>query len=108
MEKKMNDKMEKQRVESEKQRIEIESLRSNMAQLKDDNTQLKLDNARLLTDLSEVHDDLRILHPLPYARLHLQHCIERQEACNAELNVFHHRYLTDTIISNPVLTLRER
>jgi hypothetical protein len=24
------------------------------------------------------------------------------------LNAFHHRYLTDTIISNPVLTLREK
>jgi hypothetical protein len=64
--------------------------------------------SRLEIDNAEARGDLRILHPLPYARLHLQHCIERQEACNAELNAFHHRYLTDTIISNPVLTLRER
>ena len=64
--------------------------------------------SRLEIENAEARGDLRILHPLPYARLHLQHCIERQEACNAELNAFHHRYLTDTIISNPVLTLRER
>jgi hypothetical protein len=64
--------------------------------------------SRLEIDNAEARGDLRILHPLPYARLHLQHCIERQEACNAELNAFHHRYLTDTIISNPVLTVRER
>jgi hypothetical protein len=64
--------------------------------------------SRLEIDNAEARGDLRILHPLPYARLHLQHCIERQEACNAELNAFHHRYLTDTIISNPVLTLREK
>jgi ankyrin repeat protein len=64
--------------------------------------------SRLEIENAEARGDLRILHPLPYARLHLQHCVERQEACNAELNAFHHRYLTDTIISNPVLTLRER
>jgi ankyrin repeat protein len=76
--------------------------------LREINTRLQTTITPLLSDISEFRGDLRILHPLPYARLHLQHCIERQEACNAELNAFHHRYLTDTIISNPVLTLRER
>jgi hypothetical protein len=83
-------------------------LRQDNLHLREINTRLQTTITPLLSDISEFRGDLRILHPLPYARLHLQHCIERQEACNAELNAFHHRYLTDTIISNPVLTLRER
>jgi hypothetical protein len=83
-------------------------LRQDNLHLRDINTRLQTTITPLLSDISELRGDLRILHPLPYARLHLQHCIERQEACNAELNAFHHRYLTDTIISNPVLTLREK
>jgi len=59
-----------------------------MARVESDNTQLKLENARLTTDLSEVHDDLRILHPLPYARLHFEKCINRQIACNEAVNAF--------------------
>jgi ankyrin repeat protein len=83
-------------------------LQTEVVHLREINTRLQTTITPLLSDISEFRGDLRILHPLPYARLHLQHCIERQEACNAELNAFHHRYLTDTIISNPVLTLRER
>jgi ankyrin repeat protein len=83
-------------------------LDGELALLRQDNTLLNSTVSRLEIDNAEARGDLRILHPLPYARLHLQHCIERQEACNAELNAFHHRYLTDTIISNPVLTLREK
>jgi hypothetical protein len=83
-------------------------LQTEVVHLREINTRLQTTITPLLSDISELRGDLRILHPLPYARLHLQHCIERQETCNAELNAFHHRYLTDTIISNPVLTLRER
>jgi ankyrin repeat protein len=83
-------------------------LQTDVFHLREINTRLQTTITPLLSDISEFRGDLRILHPLPYARLHLQHCIERQEACNAELNAFHHRYLTDTIISNPVLTLREK
>jgi ankyrin repeat protein len=83
-------------------------LQTEVVHLREINTRLQTTITPLLSDISEFRGDLRILHPLPYARLHLQHCIERQEACNAELNAFHHRYLTDTIISNPVLTLREK
>jgi hypothetical protein len=83
-------------------------LQTEVVHLREINTRLQTTITPLLSDISEFRGDLRILHPLPYARLHLQHCIERQETCNAELNAFHHRYLTDTIISNPVLTVRER
>jgi hypothetical protein len=83
-------------------------LQTEVVHLREINTRLQTTITPLLSDISEFRGDLRILHPLPYARLHLQHCIERQETCNAELNAFHHRYLTDTIISNPVLTLREK
>jgi hypothetical protein len=90
-------------------------LREEVVLVRDDNVKqneainlLNSTVSRLEIENAEARGDLRILHPLPYARLHLQHCIERQEACNAELNAFHHRYLTDTIISNPVLTLREK
>jgi len=106
----MKTEIEKQRVESEK---EIESLRSNMAQLRDDNTQLnstisqlKIDNARLTTDLTEIHNDLRILHPLPYARLHLQKCITHQIACNDAVNAFIDRYTLKVIIVNTSLSLQ--
>jgi hypothetical protein len=97
----MKAEMDQQRVESEK---EIESLRSNMAQLREDNTQLKIDNARLLTDLTEIHDDLRILHPLPYARLHLQKCINHQIACNEAVNAFIDRYTLKVINVNTSLS----
>jgi hypothetical protein len=83
-------------------------LQTEVVHLREINTRLQTTITPLLSDISELRGDLRILHPLPYARLHLQHCIERQEACNAELNAFHHRYLTNTIISNPVLTVREK
>ena len=103
-EKQMNDKMEKQRVESEKQRIEIESLRSNMARVESDNTHLTSTVTRLLTDLSEVHDDLRILHPLPYARLHFQKCINHQLACNDAVNAFIDQHTLKVINVTPSLS----
>jgi hypothetical protein len=124
MEKKMNEKMEKQRAESaekgSKMEKEIESLRSVVArhesdntQLKSDNSQLKLDNSqltatvtRLLTDLSQVNTDLRILHPLPYARLHLQKCINHQITCNDAVNAFISRHTLPVISSTPSLTLQ--
>jgi ankyrin repeat protein len=119
---KLRDKVEKQneiitrldgdnvmlREEAVKQNDIIIRLDGELALLRQENTLLNSTVSRLEIDNAEARGDLRILHPLPYARLHLQHCIERQEACNAELNAFHHRYLTDTIISNPVLTVRER
>ncbi len=78
------------RVESDKP-----LLTSDVTQLKLDNTNLlstvsriNSENARLHTDLSEVHEDLRILHPLPYARLHFQKCINHQIACNDAVNAF--------------------
>jgi hypothetical protein len=104
--------MEKQRVESEKQRAEIDSLRSVVTRVESDNThllssvlQLKLDNARLLTDLTDVHNDLRILHPLPYARLHLQKCIDHQIACNDAVNAFISLHTLPVIYSTPCLSL---
>jgi hypothetical protein len=125
MREELEEKIEKQRKESEKQmraesekqreemKKEIEFLRSvvnrvesDNTQLKSDNTQLKLDNARLLTDLSDVHTDLRILHPLPYARLHLQKCINHQIACNDAVNAFISRHTLSVIYSTPSLTLQ--
>jgi hypothetical protein len=96
---------EKQKVENEKQREEIDSFRSLVSRIESDNTQLKLDNTRLLTDLTEVQNDLRILHPLPYARLHLEKCIEHQIACNDAVNAFIELHTLPVIHSTPSLTL---
>jgi hypothetical protein len=109
-----------QQDKTSKMEKEIESLRSAETELKSDNTQLKsaiarhesdnsqlkLDNARLLTDLSEVHTDLRILHPLPYARLHLQKCINHQILCNDAVNAFISLHTLPVIHSTPSLTLQ--
>ena len=130
----MNDKIEKQRMEMESLRSIVARVESDNTQLKLDNanltlevTQLKLDNsnllstvsridsenARLHTDLSliqsslsEIRGDLETLHPLPYARLKLSHCIKIQEACNDALNDFHTRYSTASINSDPSLFLQ--
>ena len=50
-----------------------------------------------------VHTDLSILHPLPYARLSLQTCID-QTACNDAVNVFISRHTLKVINSTPSLT----
>ena len=97
-------KNEKQKVENEKQREEIDSFRSLVSRIESDNTQLKLDNTRLLTDLTEVQNDLRILHPLPYARLHLEKCIEHQIACNNAVNAFVELHTPSVIHSSSFLT----
>jgi hypothetical protein len=96
---------EKQKVENEKQREEIDSFRSLVSRIESDNTQLKLDNTRLLTDLTEVQNDLRILHPLPYARLYLQKCIDHQIVCNDAVNAFISLHTLPVIYSTPFLTL---
>jgi hypothetical protein len=127
VEQEMRVEMERVRVESERVRVEmekkteeIESLRSNMARVESDNaqlnstiSQLKIDNSHLLSsvtrltsDLTEIHDDLRILHPLPYARLHLQKCINHQIACNEAVNAFIDRYTLKVINVNPSLSLQ--
>jgi hypothetical protein len=112
--------IEKQRLENQKQREEIESirienesLRSVVNRVESDNdnllslvTRIDSDNARLLNDLSEVHDDLRILHPLPYARLHLEKCIEHQIACNDAVNAFIEAHTITVIDASPSLTLQ--
>jgi cytohesin len=103
MEKQMKAQIEEKTLKMEK---EIESLRSVVARHESDNSQLKLDNARLLTDLSEVHTDLRILHPLPYARLNLQKCINHQILCNDAVNAFISRHTLSVIYSTPPLTLQ--
>jgi hypothetical protein len=103
MEKQMKAQIEEKTLKMEK---EIESLRSVVARHESDNSQLKLDNARLLTDLSEVHTDLRILHPLPYARLNLQKCINHQIACNDAVNAFISLHTLSVIYSTPPLTLQ--
>jgi hypothetical protein len=54
--------------------------------------------------LTEVHTDLRILHPLPYARLHLQKCIEHQTACNDAVNAFISLHSLKVINSSPSLS----
>jgi hypothetical protein len=116
VEQEMRVEMEKVREEMEKKMEkkteEIESLRSNMARVESDNaqlnftiSQLKIDNARLTRDLSEIHEDLRILHPLPYARLHLQKCITHQIACNEAVNAFIDRYTLKVINVTPSLSL---
>jgi hypothetical protein len=110
---KLSVEMEKQmREEMEKQKVEIDSLRSIVTRVESDNThllssvlQLKLDNARLLTDLTEVQNDLRILHPLPYARLYLQKCIDHQIVCNDAVNAFISLHTLPVIYSTPSLTL---
>ena len=105
----------KMRAEMEKKTEEIESLRFNMARVESDNAQLKIDNSHLLSsvtrltsDLTEIHDDLRILHPLPYARLHLQKCINHQIACNEAVNAFIDRYTLKVINVNTSLSLELR
>jgi hypothetical protein len=102
--------MEKKTAEMEKQRVEmekkIESLRSVVARVESDNTHLNSAVTRLLTDLTEVHTDLRILHPLPYARLHLQKCINHQLACNDAVNAFISLHTLKMINSTPSLTLQ--
>jgi hypothetical protein len=102
--------MEKKTAEMEKQREEmekkIESLRSVVARVESDNTHLNSTVTRLLTDLTEVHTDLRILHPLPYARLHLQKCINHQLACNDAVNAFISLHSLKVINSSPSLTLQ--
>jgi len=123
----LNDKIEKQRVESEKirvemkaeiimevekqMRLEMESLRSVAARhefentkLKIDNAQLKIDNAILTTDLTEIHNDLPILHPLSNARLHLHKCIKHQNSCHDAVNAFIDRYSLEVINSTPSLS----
>jgi len=95
-----------QQEKTSKMEKEIDSLRSAMNELKSDSTQLKIDYARLLTDLSEVYTDLRILHPLPYARLHLQKCINHQIACNDAVNAFISLHTLPVINSTPYLTLQ--
>jgi hypothetical protein len=113
------------RVESDNTQLKIDNtnLTSEVTQLKLDNSTLlstvsRIDseNARLNTDLSliqsslsEIRGDLETLHPLPYARLKLSHCIKIQEDCNAALNAFHTRYSPASINSDPSLShqLRE-
>jgi hypothetical protein len=95
-----------QQEKTSKMEKEIDSLRSAMNELKSDSTQLKIDYARLLTDLSEVYTDLRILHPLPYARLHLQKCINHQITCNDAVNAFISLHTLPVIHSTPSLTLQ--
>jgi ankyrin repeat protein len=104
----LRDKVDQLDGDNVKLREEVVLVREDNVKQNEAITLLNTTVSRLEIENAEIRGDLRILHPLPYARLHLQHCIERQEACNAELNAFHHRYLTDTIISNPVLTLREK
>jgi hypothetical protein len=98
-------KLEKVQQEMEKQSGEIKTLRSVVTRVESDNTLLKLDNARLLTDLNEVQHDLRILHPLPYARLYLQECIKHQIARNDAVNAFIELHTLPLIYSTPPLTL---
>jgi hypothetical protein len=101
---KQREEIEKQRVEIEKQRVENDSFRSLVSRLESDNTQLKLDNTRIVSDLSEVQNDLRILHPLPYAHLHLEKCIEHQIACNNAVNAFVELHTPSVIHSSSFLT----
>jgi len=108
------------RVESDNIQLKLDNtnLTSEVTHLKLDNTTLlstvsRIDseNARLHTDLSliqsslsEIRGDLKTLHPLPYARLKLAHCIKIQEACNDALNAFHTRYSPVSINSDPSLS----
>jgi hypothetical protein len=77
-----------------------------MARVESDNTQLKIDIAGMTTDLYEIHDDLRILHPLPYARLKLTECIKIQEACNDAVNDFVELHTLKVINVNTTLSLQ--
>ena len=85
----------------EKSRIDF--LESKLAQQ-------QVEIAELRSCLSEVHGDLRILHPLPYARLHLQKCIEDQIVCNDAVNAFIDRCARASvnIYSSACLTLQLR
>jgi hypothetical protein len=99
----MERKMVRQREEMEKQRLKLEA---DSAQLMTINSQLLSTVTRLSTELSIVQDDLRVLHPLPYARLHLQDCIKHQIACNDAVNAFVSLHTLPVIYSNHSLTLQ--
>jgi len=82
--------------EQEKQSIVIARLRSETDVIK--------------SNMSEIQRDLRILHPLPYARLYLQKCIDGQIDCNDAVNAFIDRCATASanIYSSDSLTLQLR
>ena len=103
-------------IRSEKVEVELANLREIDAQLVKDHEEqsvviarLRSDTDLLKSDMSEVHGELRILHPLPYARLHLQKCIEDQIASNDAVNAYITRYTMKVIdcVSSLTLALRE-
>ena len=89
----MNDYLRALFIRSEKIVIELARLHEIDAQIVKDHenhgifiARLRSDTDGLKSDMSEIHRELRILHPLPYARLHLQKCIEDQIASNEAVN----------------------
>jgi hypothetical protein len=82
----------------------VAKLESYVTQLRSDNLRLLNDNKKFLSDLSLMQGDLRTLHPLPYARLHLKNCSAHQQACNSALIAFNSQYSSAFINSDPVLT----
>jgi hypothetical protein len=81
----------------------VAKLESYITQLRSDNLRLLNDNKKFLSDLSLMQGDLRTLHPLPYARLHLKNCSAHQQACKSALIAFSSQYSSAFINSDPVL-----
>ena len=61
---------------------------------------------RLREQVSRLQGDIQTLHSLPYARLRLEKCIDRQKACNDAVNAFTAIHTITVIDSNPVLSLQ--
>jgi hypothetical protein len=76
---------------------EIDFLRSVVTEVKGVVTEVK-------GVVTEVQGDLRILHPLPYARLHFQKCIDHQIACNEAVNAFIDQHTLKVINMNSSLS----
>jgi len=84
----------------------VTRLEGYITQLRTENVTLLSDNIKLRSDISILQGDLRTLHPLPYARLHLKNCTVHQAACNSAIKSFTTLHSLSSINSNPILTLQ--
>ena len=84
----------------------VTRLEGYITQLRTENVTLLSNNIKLRSDISILQGDLRTLHPLPYARLHLKNCTVHQAACNSAMTSFTSLHSLTSINSNPLLTLQ--
>jgi len=66
---------------------------------------LSIENSQIGSEIAEIQRNLHSLHPLPYARLHLQKCIDRQKACNDAVNAFIHQCTSASVSAYSSLSL---